>query len=116
MRTSTRQLQTLCRTIIENYAYFVRDKVALNNRAYFDTGIIENLYAYKDLFMRLLSVSLGLKDHHHYNRDMSELINLISMELNKHSTFVSVNRVLIYRTCGLIFDKIVSGILSEQLV
>lgn len=116
MKTSTYQLQTLCRTVIEKYAYFVRDRVALNKSTYFDTGINENLYAYKDLFMTLLSISLGLKDHHHYNRDVSELITLISYELSKHSTFVDVNRVLIYRTCGLIFDKIVSGILSEQLV
>lgn len=111
------KLKQLCQCIIEDYTYHVRDEVHLGRIEYKETGIDDNLVSYRELFLELLSLALGLEDREPEINSVvkKETVSLIRRDLNyrKYRRIIKGNRALIYRTCAVIFDSVIEGIGGE---
>lgn len=111
------KLKQLCQCIIEDYTYHVRDKVHLGRIEYRETGIDADLGIYRELFLELLSLALGLEDREPEINSIvkKETVSLIRRDLNyrKYRRLIKGNRALIYRTCSVIFDSVIAGIGGE---
>lgn len=109
----------LSQSIIEDYTFYVRDEIHKGRLEYKETGIDEDLMVYKELFLEILSLALGLEDMEpEVNKVVkSELISLIKRDLSyrRFQRMVRTNRAMIYRTCEVLFNKVVEGILGGEV-
>ena len=114
------KIKNLSREIIEDFTYFVRDEVHKGRAEYLNTGINDSLERYEEFFLDILAISLGLEDRNPEIDKVakSELVSLIKRDLS-YRRYIKVakgNRVLIYKTCEVIFDTVVEGILRGGLL
>lgn len=113
------KIKLLSQSIIEDYTFYVRDEIHKGRLEYKETGIDEDLMVYKELFLEILSLALGLEDMEpEVNKVVkSELISLIKRDLSyrRFQRMVRTNRAMIYRTCEVIFNKVVEGILGGEV-
>jgi hypothetical protein len=114
------KIKSLSQCIIEDFTYFVRDEVHKGRTEYLDTGINDDLMVYREFFMNILGISLGIEDS---EPDVDtvvkkELISLVRRDLSyrRYKKLSESNRTLIYKTCELIFDKVVEGIIGGGLL
>lgn len=114
------KIKSLSQCIIEDFTYFVRDEVRKGRTEYLDTGINDDLMVYREFFMNILGISLGIEDS---EPDVDtvvkkELISLVRRDLSyrRYKKLSESNRTLIYKTCELIFDKVVEGIIGGGLL
>lgn len=114
------KIKEICQTIIEDYTYFVRDEFHKGREEFRQTGIDSDLGLYKSIFLEVLSISLGLKDFEpNVNRVFKEeMISVLQKIYDKHKykNIVMTNRARIYRTCEVIFDKVIEGIIGGGLL
>lgn len=114
------KVKQLSQCIIEDFTYYVRDEVKKGRTEYLNTGIDNNLMVYREFFLEILSIALGLEDTNPTVHEVvkEELITLIKRDLSyrRYIKIASVNRAMIYRTCEIIFDKVVEGILGGGLL
>lgn len=114
------KIKSLCQVIIEDFTYYVRDAVKANRTEYLQTGIDNNLIVYREFFLNILGLSLGLEDNEpNVDKEVKEeLITLIKRDLSyrRYIKISQTNRAMIYRTCEVIFDKVVEGILGGDLL
>ena len=114
------KVKQLSQCIIEDFTYYVRDEVKKGRVEYLNTGIDNNLMVYREFFLDILSIALGLEDTNPTVHEVvkEELITLIKRDLSyrRYIKIASVNRAMIYRTCEIIFDKVVEGILGGGLL
>ena len=70
--------------------------------------------------MNILGLSLGLEDNEpNVDKEVKEeLITLIKRDLSyrRYIKISQTNRAMIYRTCEVIFNKVVEGILGGDLL
>lgn len=115
--TSMVKIKPLCKNIIVVYTHFVRDKVSEGKLEYIKTGIDTNLDKYKELFLEILGLALGVNDiEPNINKEIKEeTIMLIKREVSrrKYRQIASNYRLLIYTTCELIFNKVMEEITNE---
>lgn len=113
------KIKLLSQSIIEDYTFYVRDEIHKGRLEYKETGIDDDLMVYKELFLEILSLALGLEDMEpDVNKVVkSELISLIKRDLSyrRFQRMVRTNRAMIYRTCEVIFNKVVEGILGGEV-
>jgi len=114
------KIKSLSQCIIEDYTIFVRDEVRKGRAEYLDTGINDDLMVYREFFLNILGLALGIEDREPKVDTVvkSELISLIKRDLS-YRRYVKVsqtNRVMIYRTCEIIFNKVVEGIIGGGLL
>lgn len=118
MESQNVKIRKLSQAIIEKYTYYVRDEVRKGRECYKSTGIDKSLMVYREFFLNILSLSLGLDDDNpNVDKEVKEeLIKLIQGVVNRRRfKKASKNqRAVIYRTCELIFDMVVLGILREE--
>lgn len=114
------KIKSLSQCIIEDFTYFVRDEVRKGRTEYLDTGINDDLMVYREFFMNILGISLGIEDS---EPDVDtvvkkELVSLVRRDLSyrRYKKLSESNRTLIYKTCELIFDKVVEGIIGGGLL
>ncbi len=114
------KIKSLSQCIIEDFTYFVRDEVHKGRTEYLDTGINDDLMVYREFFMNILGISLGIEDS---EPDVDtvvkkELVSLVRRDLSyrRYKKLSESNRTLIYKTCELIFDKVVEGIIGGGLL
>ena len=114
------KIKSLCQVIIEDFTYYVRDAVKANRTEYLQTGIDNNLMVYREFFLNILGLSLGLEDNEpNVDKEVKEeLITLIKRDLSyrRYIKISQTNRAMIYRTCEVIFNKVVEGILGGDLL
>ena len=114
------KVKQLSQCIIEDFTYYVRDEVKKGRVEYLNTVIDNNLIVYREFFLDILSIALGLEDTNPTVHEVvkEELITLIKRDLSyrRYIKIASVNRAMIYRTCEIIFDKVVEGILGGGLL
>ena len=114
------KIKSLCQVIIEDFTYYVRDAVKANRTEYLQTGIDNNLIVYREFFLNILGLSLGLEDNEpNVDKEVKEeLITLIKRDLSyrRYIKISQTNRAMIYRTCEVIFNKVVEGILGGDLL
>lgn len=114
------KVKLLSQLIIEDYTYYVRDEVRKGRIEYKETGIDDDLFVYRELFLEILSLSLGLEDKEpDVNKVVKEeLISLIKRDLSyrRFNKIALTNRTMIYKTCAIIFDKVVEGILGGDMI
>ena len=114
------KVKQLSQCIIEDFTYYVRDEVKKGRVEYLNTGIDNDLMVYREFFLDILSIALGLEDTNPTVHEIvkEELITLIKRDLSyrRYIKIASVNRAMIYRTCEIIFDKVVEGILGGGLL
>lgn len=120
VRAENLVVKELSQSIIEDFTYYVQKEVRKGRNEYLQTGIDNDLMIYREFFLNILGISLGLVDSYP-NKDKipkEELIALIKRDLSyrKYKKLVKTNRVIIYKTCALIFDKVVEGILRGELL
>lgn len=113
------KLLLLCREIIVNYTVRVRDKIREGDICYKDTGIDEDIEKYKSLFLELLLLSLGLEDkyieeHIRVKAEMRSYLQLYLSEVQNES-LIQGNRDIVYATCSMIFEQVLSGIQIQKL-
>ncbi len=114
------RIKCLAQEIIEDFTYFVRDEVRKGRSEYLDTGIDASLERYEEFFLDILSIALGLEDRNP-NVDVvvkQELLRLLKRDLSyrRYSKIVKCNRVLIYKTCEVVFGKVVEGIVGSGII
>lgn len=114
------KIKSLCKEVIEDFTYFVRDEVHNGRTEYLDTGINDSLERYEEFFLDILAIALGLEDREPEIDKVakSELVSLVKRDLS-YRRYIKVakgNRVLIYKTCEVIFDKVVEGIIGGGLL
>lgn len=113
------KIKLLSQSIIEDYTFYVRDEIHKGRLEYKETGIDDDLMVYKELFLEILSLALGLEDMEpDVNKVVkSELMSLIKRDLSyrRFQRMVRTNRAMIYRTCEVIFNKVVEGILGGEV-
>ena len=114
------KIKSLSQCIIEDFTYFVRDEVHKGRTEYLDTGINDDLMVYREFFMNILGISLGIEDS---EPDVDtvvkkELVSLVRRDLSyrRYKKLSESNRTLIYKTCELIFDIVVEGIIGGGLL
>ena len=114
------KIKQLSQCIIEDFTYFVRDEVQKGRSEYLATGIDNDLMVYREFFLNILGLSLGLDDTEPdvHSLVKSELISLIHRDLSyrRYVKISQTNRAMIYKTCEVIFDKVVEGILGGGLL
>lgn len=114
------KIKEICQVIIEDYTYFVRDEFHKGREEYRKTGIDNDLELYKKLFLEILSISLGLKDTEPNKNSVfkEELVCVLQKiyEKHKYKNIVMTNRARIYRTCEVIFDKVIEGIIGGGIL
>ena len=114
------KIKSLSQCIIEDFTYFVRDEVHKGRTEYLSTGINDDLMVYREFFMNILGIALGLEDSEPEEDTVVklELISLIRRDLSyrRYKKLSESNRTLIYKTCELIFDKVVEGIVGGGLL
>ena len=114
------KIKSLCQEIIEDFTYYVRDEVKANRTEYLQTGIDNDLMVYREFFLNILGLSLGLEDKEpNVDKEVKEeLITLIKRDLSyrRYIKVSQTNRAMIYRTCEIIFNKVVEGILGGDLL
>lgn len=114
------KIKSLAKEIIEDFTYFVRDEVHKGRTEYLETGINDSLDRYEEFFLDILSIALGLEDRNPEIDKVakSELVSLIKRDLSyrRYIKLAKGNRVLIYKTCEVVFDKVVEGILGGDLL
>ena len=114
------KIKGLSKEIIEDFTYFVRDEVHKGRTEYLDTGINDSLDRYEEFFLDILAIALGLEDREPEIDKVakSELVSFVKRDLS-YRRYIKVakgNRVLISKTCEIIFDKVVEGIIGGGLV
>ena len=75
---------------------------------------------YREFFLNILGLALGIEDTEPEVDSVvkSELISLIKRDLSyrRYAKISQTNRVMIYKTCGVIFDTVVDGIVRGGLL
>ena len=96
------KVKLLSQLIIEDYTYYVRDEVRKGRIEYKETGIDDDLFVYRELFLEILSLSLGLEDKEpDVNKVVKEeLISLIKRDLSysRFNKIALTNRIMIYKS------------------
>lgn len=114
------KIKQLSQCIIEDFTYFVRDEVRKGRSEYLATGIDNDLMVYREFFLNILGLALGIEDTEPEVDSVvkSELISLIKRDLSyrRYAKISQTNRVMIYKTCGVIFDTVVDGIVRGGLL
>ncbi len=115
--TSMAKIKPLCRNIIVVYTHHVRDMVKDGKIKYIETGIDDDIYVYKELFLEILGLALGVSDKEpNINKEVKEeTIVIIKREMSsrKYRKILANYRLLIYTTCELIFEKVMEEIKHE---
>ena len=111
------KLKPLCKAIIIKYTAHVRGAVGVGRIEYIGTGIDESLEVYKELFLEILGLALGVKDDEsNINKEVKEeTIKVIRKEISKrrYRKLLTNYRLMIYTTCEIIFEKVMEEIKGE---
>ena len=114
------RIKSLSKCIIEDYTFFVRDEVRKGREEYLDTGINDDLMVYREFFLNILGIALGVEDNEPHIDTIvkEELVSLIRRDLSyrRYKKLSQSSRTLIYKTCELSFNKVVEGILGGGLL
>lgn len=108
------RLKKLCKVLIIDYTDYVREAVKSGKVGYKETGIDDDLEVYREYFLMVLGLSLGLSDSEPLkDRKVKEdLIQLLKRDLSYRCFYKlsQTHRTKIYGMCSLIFNSVVSGI------
>ena len=111
------RVKELSKIIITDFTVYVRDAIKSGRMEYKLTGIDEDLLVYRNFFLKLLALSLGLEEDSSEidERVKTELISLIRRDLSYRRFYkmVQTNHTRIYAACEVAFDSVVKGILES---
>lgn len=114
------RIKELSKIIITDFTVYVREAVRSGRLEYTRTGIDEDLMAYRNFFLKLLGLSLGLEEDSSEIDEVvkNELVSLIRRDLSYRRFYkmVQTNHTRIYAACEVVFDSVVQGILESGKV
>lgn len=114
------RIKELSKIIITDFTVYVREAVRRGRLEYTRTGIDEDLMAYRNFFLKLLGLSLGLEEDSSEIDEVvkNELVSLIRRDLSYRRFYkmVQTNHTRIYAACEVVFDSVVQGILESGKV
>lgn len=103
-------IKEMCRDIIKMYTFHVRDKVKEGIDYYIETGIDDDIDKYKEVFLTVLSYTLGVDESDTLisNKLLEESKKVLNtVILNKSYTgILTKHRLMIYTTCEVMFEMV----------
>ena len=105
------------KAVIKTYTYYVRDKVKEGREDIIRTGIDEDIYKYKDLFLATLRYTLAIeandkqkalqKKNKKFIKESKLVILDVLKGVTKGSSILTKDPNLLYTTCEVMFEEVV---------